>query len=51
MLFGVYSVVFRFVVLQEEMEDNGIEIEEEDEEEEEEEEEEETHHIILEPED
>jgi len=35
-------------VLQEEMDDNGIEIEEE---EEEEEEGEETHHIILEPED
>ena len=36
-------------MLQEEMDDNGIEIEEE--EEEEEEEGEETHHIILEPED
>ena len=35
-------------MLQEEMDDNGIEIEEE---EEEEEEGEETHHIILEPED
>ena len=47
MISSFISLFFRFVVLQEEMGDNGIEIEEE----EEEEEGEETHHIILEPED